>query len=153
MTGFCNLNDGLGSWIGDSPQDADTASIPIFPGDVVILATDGLFDNVDLEEIVDEVADWEKEWFDTSRSDYYLYPADDGTNDAAHALSKRLVEKAREYSLDTERDSPFAALAKVFIIFGFYVYLPCVDCFCFCLFATCVKILNFHNLLLSRYVV
>ena len=39
--GFCNLNDGLGSWIGDSPQDADTASIPVLPGDVVILATDG----------------------------------------------------------------------------------------------------------------
>ena len=39
--GFCNLNDSLGSWIGDSPQDADTASIPVLPGDVVILATDG----------------------------------------------------------------------------------------------------------------
>ena len=135
LTGFCNLNDGLGNWTGDSPQDADTASIPILPGDVVILATDGLFDNIDLEEIVDEVADWEKEWFDTDRSDYYLYPADDGKNDAAQALSKRLVEKAREYSLDTERDSPFAALAKVFIIrllriftvcrcaFSFFVYL------------------------------
>ena len=73
----------------------------------------GLFDNVDLEEIVEEVANWEEEWFDTSISDFYLYSHEKRNNDAVQALSKRLVEKAREYSLDTQRDSPFALWAKV----------------------------------------
>ncbi len=31
-------------------QTIHTASIPVLPGDIVILATDGLFDNVDLSE-------------------------------------------------------------------------------------------------------
>ena len=62
---------------------------------------------------MEEVAQWEKDWFDTSSSDYYLYPHEENGNDASQDLSRRLVEKAREYSLDTERDSPFALLAKV----------------------------------------
>ena len=72
-----------------------------------------MFDNVDLEEIIEEVARWEEDWFDTSSSDYYLYPHENNGNGASEDLSRRLVEKAREYSLDTERDSPFALLAKV----------------------------------------
>jgi protein phosphatase PTC7 len=66
------------------------------PGDVVILATDGLFDNMDLDEIVKEVAAWER-------------------GDKAQqvgALAEQLVQKARLLSLDKQRDSPFALLAK-----------------------------------------
>lgn len=54
----------------ESPTDADTASIPVLAGDIVIQATDGLFDNIDLDEIVDIVGEWEEKWFprDTSVS-------------------------------------------------------------------------------------
>ena len=66
------------------------------PGDTIILATDGLFDNLALDDIVAEVAEWE----------------DDSKETNVEVLAKTLVERAREYSLDNSRDSPFAVLAK-----------------------------------------
>lgn len=32
-------------------------------GDIVVLATDGLFDNMHLEDITSVVNEWEKRWF------------------------------------------------------------------------------------------
>ena len=55
--GFSNIPGTPNSF--ESPHDADTASIPIMVGDIIILATDGLFDNLDLDEIVEEVSNWE----------------------------------------------------------------------------------------------
>lgn len=94
----------------ETPKDADTASIPVMPGDIVLLATDGLFDNLDLAEIVELVSQWEKEQFLSKGNDL----RDPATNGQASIdlLAKRLVERAREVSLDKERDSPFALLAK-----------------------------------------
>lgn len=68
----------------------------VLPGDVIIMATDGLFDNMDLDEIVKEVHLWEQ---------------GDTVSDVG-ALAQQLVEKARLLSLDKSRDSPFALLAK-----------------------------------------
>ena len=68
----------------------------MLPGDVIILATDGLFDNMDLDDIVKEVDTWEK---------------GDAVADVG-ALAQQLVQKARLLSLDKSRDSPFALLAK-----------------------------------------
>ena len=55
---------------------------------------------MDLSEIVEEVGAWEK--------------AKEGpiTKEDMRSLAVKLVEKAREYSLDKMRDSPFAILAK-----------------------------------------
>lgn len=61
----------------------------------MILATDGLFDNMDLDEIVAEVATWER-----------------SGSAPVGALAEQLVQKARLLSLDKNRDSPFALLAK-----------------------------------------
>ncbi len=68
----------------------------VMPGDIVILATDGLFDNMDLDEIVREVAVWEQS---------------DRVSELV-ALAEQLVQKARLLSLDKNKDSPFALLAK-----------------------------------------
>jgi len=84
----------------ETPADADTASIPVMPGDIIILATDGLFDNLDLDEIVSEVDQWEKGI------------ANKTAERNMAALAKQLVLRARELSLDKHRDSPFAILAK-----------------------------------------
>jgi protein phosphatase PTC7 len=97
----------------ETPTDADTASIPVMPGDVIILATDGLYDNLDLTEIVEQVHKWELEYFpskSTTGEDLRL-PSKKG-NQAVQALSERLVKLARELSLMKDRDSPFAILAK-----------------------------------------
>jgi CBS domain-containing protein/serine/threonine protein phosphatase PrpC len=40
----------------ESPLDADLLSVPLQVGDIILLATDGLFDNVPEESIVDELA-------------------------------------------------------------------------------------------------
>ena len=81
------------------------------PGDVVIMGTDGLFDNLDLNEIVEEVSKWEEIWFPPSKGLEISLPLANG-QEAIQDLAKTLVAKAREYSLDTQRDSPFALLAK-----------------------------------------
>jgi len=62
----------------------------------VILATDGLFDNMEMEEIVSEVASWEENHSVTELG----------------VLAEQLVQKARLLSLDKHKDSPFALLAK-----------------------------------------
>lgn len=93
----------------ETPSDADTASIPIMPGDLIIMGTDGLFDNLDLNEIVDIVVQWEKENFPSASG------ANDGSirgHSAMQLLAEKLVKTARELSLDTSRDGPFAVLAK-----------------------------------------
>ena len=91
----------------ETPADADTGAVPIMPGDTIILATDGLFDNLHLDDIVAEVEDWENNELGVpSKTNVGEF------NDCTSKLAKRLVEKAREYSLDSSRDSPFALLAK-----------------------------------------
>ncbi len=89
----------------ETPADADTGAVPIMPGDTIILATDGLFDNLHLDDIVAEVENWETNVFQAKSNK-------DSIRNSTSQLSKRLVEKAREYSLDNSRDSPFAILAK-----------------------------------------
>lgn len=110
--GYSNIDEHPGSF--EHPSDADTASIPVIPGDLIILATDGLFDNVELDEILDEINTWEKTWFaneDNSDRIYLELPSDKG-EPALNKLAENLVRKARELSIDKNRDSPFALLAK-----------------------------------------
>ena len=94
----------------ESPSDADTASIPVMPGDIIVLATDGLFDNVDLNEIVQEISKWEQEHFSSKGKDLRVVTPE--SHKAIQNLAERLVNTARVLSLDQSRDSPFALLAK-----------------------------------------
>jgi protein phosphatase PTC7 len=93
----------------ESPADADTASIPIMPGDLIILATDGLFDNMDLDDVVQVVTQWEAEHFPSAMGT--VDPAV-SAHDTIQLLAQKLVNVAREVSLDAQRDGPFALLAK-----------------------------------------
>jgi len=38
-------------------QDASLVRVPVRPGDILVLATDGLFDNVDEEALLDTIED------------------------------------------------------------------------------------------------
>ena len=96
----------------EAPTDADTASISVTPGDVIVLATDGLFDNVDMQEIVREIAKWQKDFFNNSPELLRQSAQRGAPKGAETALAERLVRLARELSLDKNRDSPFALLAK-----------------------------------------
>jgi len=105
--GFSGIPEHQGTF--ERPSDATTFSVPVLPGDVVILATDGLFDNLELDEIVGEVAKWEDKWFGK------LYLKDEHPEhekSCMNALAKQLVDRSRELSLLKDKDSPFALLAK-----------------------------------------
>jgi protein phosphatase PTC7 len=71
------------------------------PGDVVILASDGLFDNVALDEIVRIVEEWEQ---GEGVEEHIGRPwKGGGGQQAAQDLAKTLVLSARELSLDKHR--------------------------------------------------
>ena len=62
------------------------------------------------DEILLIVNNWERKWFaDKDQSLSLLHPAGE---EPLKRLAVEIVEKAREMSLDKNRDSPFALLAK-----------------------------------------
>jgi protein phosphatase PTC7 len=84
------------------------------------MATDGLFDNVELEDIASIALEWEE-------NNGFIRDGDIGarekrwaagssmTNQSAESVNRlaaALVQRARENSLDKNIDSPFATLAK-----------------------------------------
>lgn len=103
-----------------SPTEACTSSIHIRRGDIVIMATDGLFDNVELEDITKIALEWEQKHGFIVGSDIGSRDKrwDSGTSmtlkssQTIDELAKLLVAKARENSIDSSIDSPFAILAK-----------------------------------------
>jgi len=91
------------------------ASIPLQPNDIVLFASDGLFDNMELDHIVDMVTEWDEEFYPRNGSVGAVVQSDEGmltSKNAPQILSERLTLKARELSIDTTRDSPFSLLAK-----------------------------------------
>lgn len=99
----------------EEPKDADTASIPLMPNDVVVLASDGLFDNLEISEMISIISEWEQKGgnFDKDLSESgNCSDSNLSYDEKCQALAKRLVLAAREASLDNEKDSPFALLAK-----------------------------------------
>lgn len=68
----------------------------------MIIATDGLFDNMNEETMLEIVHQWERH--KDTRHGY--------ASGTSEALATNLVEKAMELSLDKDVDSPFATLAK-----------------------------------------
>ena len=75
---------------------ANVAYFPVIASDVVIFASDGLFDNVSVEDISQVVGSWETQH----------------SGESLDQLAKRLCLLARDRSLDDARDSLFALLAK-----------------------------------------
>ena len=76
--------------------------MPVRGGDLLVLATDGLFDNVTEEEVLEVVES-------TAQS-----AAEEGARPGVdeQALATALARRALERSLDRDVDSPFALLAK-----------------------------------------
>ena len=80
---------------GDSPEKALTDEHPMQKGYIVVLGTDGLFDNLYAEEVVDEINAF------LSQQDF----------DAAE-IAKHLADSAFKLSLNTEDITPFAENAR-----------------------------------------
>jgi len=103
-----------------SAKDSCTTSIHLRRGDIVIMATDGLFDNVDVDEICDIALDWEQRsgfirGGDIAARERRWKMGNSLTNiseETIGELAQKLCQRARENSLNSEVDSPFAMLAK-----------------------------------------
>jgi len=85
------------SMLQDSPDEADTSSVPLEEGDVIVLATDGLWDNLDDEMIWEEI--------ETNLHD---------TNDevSVRRTARALATRARTLAFDPSYMSPFAKNAR-----------------------------------------
>eukprot|EP00571_Detonula_confervacea_P017249 CAMPEP_0172312072 /NCGR_PEP_ID=MMETSP1058-20130122/16569_1 /TAXON_ID=83371 /ORGANISM="Detonula confervacea, Strain CCMP 353" /LENGTH=632 /DNA_ID=CAMNT_0013025421 /DNA_START=73 /DNA_END=1968 /DNA_ORIENTATION=+ len=100
--------------------DSCTSSVHILRGDIIIMATDGLFDNVDIDDIAKIALQWELEsgFIDGGGNGARNKRWSSGTSltdvsaQSIPRLAELLCQKARENSLDNTIDSPFALLAK-----------------------------------------
>jgi len=109
-------------WTGEETKDKDssfkkasdscTSSVHILRGDIIIMATDGLFDNVDIDDVADICLQWERDNGFVNGSRKSKQEASDLSAKSISSLARILCEKARENSLDSTIDSPFALLAK-----------------------------------------
>lgn len=101
-------------------QDTCTTSVHVRRGDIIIMATDGLFDNVDVDDIADIGLEWENQVGLIRGGDIAAREKRWAMGNSLTVLSaervgdlaKDLCIKARDLSLDSSTDSPFAVLAK-----------------------------------------
>jgi len=78
-----------GKSVKNTPEDCEKTRIKLNKGDIILIATDGLFDNIFDREIIEEM---------NKQGD----------------VAKILVEKAHVFSLDKKRESPFTKKSKYF---------------------------------------
>ena len=102
-------------------SDYCNSAVHVRRGDIILCATDGLFDNVATDEISRICFAWELEnGFVDENGDIMRrqkrwnrgYTRNDASRRNIGELAKRLTDRARELSLDKMTDSPFAILAK-----------------------------------------
>lgn len=101
-------------------KDSCTSSIHLRRGDLIIMATDGLFDNVDVDDICKIALDWEQRHGfirggDIAARERRWSMGNSLTKlsaDTIDELATTLCLRARLNSLDSATDSPFAILAK-----------------------------------------
>ena len=76
----------------ESAQDASVVRVPVRDGDILVLATDGLFDNMNEDQVLDVI--------------------ENAPDSGPQTLAKTIAHRAQTLSLDKDTDSPFAILAK-----------------------------------------
>lgn len=89
--------------VTDLPKDADTKKFYLKNGDLILLATDGYFDNMYSEETL-EIINAGMESIEGKDPDM--------VKATIRRLAKTLTEKARRQSLDPKRLSPWAKAAQ-----------------------------------------
>lgn len=90
----------------DLPKDADTKSFFLKDGDLILLATDGYFDNMYSEETLELVNDGMKPVLENGENDNELVTV------TIRNLAKTLTDRARRLSLNPKRLSPWAKAAQ-----------------------------------------
>lgn len=84
-----------GAVIQDSLDEAESTSFSVELGDLIVLATDGLFDNVSTEQILNELSQLE-----------------DHSSESIQRVTDSLANLARAHSFDPTFSSPFSEQAR-----------------------------------------
>lgn len=92
--------------VTDLPKDADTKRFFLKDGDLILLATDGYFDNMYSHETLEMINSGMKPIEETESDDNELVTA------TIRGLAKTLTDRARRLSLDPKRLSPWAKAAQ-----------------------------------------
>ncbi|XP_072033810.1 protein phosphatase PTC7 homolog [Amphiura filiformis] len=87
---------GLATILNDSPESASSSTFAVKEGDIILVATDGLFDNMSEEMILKEIA-----------------KIKDQTFTSIQRAVDSIAERARELAYDPTYMSPFAQHARV----------------------------------------
>ncbi|KAF9932922.1 Protein phosphatase PTC7 [Mortierella alpina] len=108
-------------YVQDLPKDAVQTSHQLQDGDVIVLATDGFWDNVFTKEAI-ELVDRElgdivgssqhRDGEQTPGSECGVVLSAEEILARVRALSKRLTNTARRFSLDVKRNTPFSQGAR-----------------------------------------
>ena len=93
-------------YIRDKPSDADQSTHQLQDGDVILLATDGFYDNVFPEEAV-SIVNEELDKVLSGNKGTRSISVEELTK-RVRGLSRRLTDTARKYSEDRKRISPFS---------------------------------------------
>jgi len=101
-------------------KDSCTTSIHVRRGDIILMATDGLFDNLEVDDIAQAALEWEQQYGFIRGGDILARERRWAMGNSLTVLSSEVIDdlaadlckKAREKSLDPTIDSPFAILAK-----------------------------------------
>ncbi|GAB4817901.1 hypothetical protein N2152v2_004947 [Parachlorella kessleri] len=85
--------------MSNQPEEAQQYEVAVQPGDVVLLGSDGLFDNL-WEHEMEELVQWQLQDLDRSTAS--------SLDHAAHALAAELAQRAHQHAQDPTYRSPFA---------------------------------------------
>ena len=83
----------LGDDSPDRPKDGTTLQAEIFPGDIIVAGSDGVFDNLSDADVCDIVGSF-------------------GPKAKATQIAKKIVDRSRVVSLDTNAVTPYSTVAR-----------------------------------------
>lgn len=95
------------SFVTDMPKDADRKTFFLKNNDIIVLATDGYFDNVFHHDTLSTVNENMRHILEPT-----MEVSDEEVAAAVRNLAKTLTDNARRWSLDPKRDSPWAKDAQ-----------------------------------------
>ena len=112
---FFNCPFQLGTGSKDSPADADLLSLELSENDLVLVGTDGFFDNMfmdDVLEIVDSVTGETEETEESGTAG--LEERDTGSNIDVSVIADALLAQTLKMATSRDRQSPFSIYANDF---------------------------------------
>jgi protein phosphatase PTC7 len=145
-------------------REACTSSIHVRRGDIILMATDGLFDNIEMDELCALCFEWEQQ-------NGFIRSGDiaererrwsiggslaDVSAKRINGLAQMLVRRAREISMDENAETPFSVLAKENDVMWSGGMPDDTTCSTFCLASLCVFVLfcgSFFLLFTDLYLV